>query len=75
MYVRCTRGNFQCTMGYFKGMLTFLLLLGSIENTDHQYFTINMYRGSSPYVSFGSLKMWHKPKIAIGKYLANAIFG
>ena len=29
---------------------------------------------SLPYATFGSLKNSHKPKIALGKHLANAIF-
>ena len=33
------------------------------------------YRGSLPYATFGSGENSHKPKIALGKYLANAIFG
>jgi len=32
-------------------------------------------RGSLPYATFGTGEKSHKPKIAIGKYLANAIFG
>ena len=36
---------------------------------------IYSYRGSLPYATFGTGKNSHKPKIALGKYLANAIFG
>ena len=33
------------------------------------------YRGSLPYVTFGTEEKSHKPKIALNKYLANAISG
>ena len=35
---------------------------------------LKKYRGSLPYATFGTGKNLHKPKIALGKYLANAIF-
>ena len=33
------------------------------------------YKGSLPNATFGPGKKWHKPKIVLCKYLANAIFG
>ena len=36
---------------------------------------VDNYRGSLPYATYGTGKNLHKPKIALGKYLANAIFG
>ena len=43
----------------------------------HEVYKLDIviYRGSLPYATFGSGENLLKPKIALGKYLANAIFG
>jgi hypothetical protein len=36
---------------------------------------LKSYRGSLPYATVGTGENLHKLKVALGKYLANAIFG